>query len=649
MCGIAGELSLRMGTHARPERVRAMCDVIVHRGPDDFGEFAEAEVALGMRRLSIVDVAGGHQPLANEDGSVQVVCNGEVYNSPLLRSGLLARGHRFRTSSDVEVIAHLYEDGGTDALADLDGMFAFALWDRRRRRLVLGRDRVGIKPLYVAERGDRILFGSEVKCLLAAGVDAEIDLQALHDYLTLGYVPGPASILRGVRQVPPGHLLIAEPGRPVRTERYWTLEGHARASAPRSESAWTEELVATLRGAVERHLMSDVPLGVFLSGGLDSSTIVALMHELGVHPIRTFTIGFEERTFSETAVARQVATRFGTEHHELVVRPDAATLLPRLVHHFDEPFADSSAIPVWHLSELARRHVKVVLSGEGGDEMLAGYETYRARRLASLYARLPALIGRRALPELVRRLPVSHARVSFDYKAKRFVAGAYLPPAAGHLWWKTVLSEDAKAALYANGTLAEVEPTVRLFERLYAESDGEELDRLQYVDATLFLPADILVKVDRMSMAHSLEARVPFLDRGVMELARRLPARLRLRGLTTKYLLRRAMAGRLPAAVVDGRKRGFNVPIPGWLVGELRDFTHDVLAPARLRRLGLLDPAAVGRLVTEHMTRRADHSRAIWALLVLVLWYETVQAVRPAVGGEAPRRAHAADGRMGAS
>ena len=633
MCGIAGELRLRLGARASAARVWAMCDVMAHRGPDDFGEFADAEVALGMRRLSIVDVAGGHQPIANEDGSVQVVCNGEIYNSPALRSGLLARGHHFRTSSDVEVIAHLYEEGGTDALAGLDGMFAFALWDRRGHRLVLGRDRVGIKPLYVAETGGRLLFGSEAKCLLAAGLDPDLDLQALHDYLTLGYVPGPASIFRGVRQLPPGHLLVAEPGGRVRTERYWDLRGHAGRGARRTDGEWEAELLASLRAAVESHLMSDVPLGVFLSGGLDSSTIVALMHELGVHPIRTFTIGFAERSFSEIDGARQVATRFGTEHHELVVRPDAATLLPRLVRHFDEPFADSSAIPVWHLSELARRHVKVVLSGEGGDEMLAGYETYRARRLAALYARLPRLIGGRALPELVRRLPVSHARVSFDYKAKRFVAGAYLPPAAGHLWWKTVLAEDVKAALYANGTAAEVEATVRLFERLYAESDGEELDRLQYVDATLFLPADILVKVDRMSMAHSLEARVPFLDRAVMELARRLPARLRLRGLTTKYALRRAMAGRLPAAIVDGRKRGFNVPIPSWLVGELRDFTHDVLAPTRLRRQGLLDPDAVGRLVAEHMTRRADHSRAIWALLVLVVWHDAVRAeVRAAAG-----------------
>ncbi|TMA39685.1 MAG: asparagine synthase (glutamine-hydrolyzing) [Deltaproteobacteria bacterium] len=631
MCGIAGELRLRIGARAHAGDVRAMCDVMTHRGPDDFGEFTEAEVGLGMRRLSIVDVSGGHQPIGNEDGSVQVVCNGEIYNSPALRSGLLARGHRFRTSSDVEVIAHLYEEAGTAALERLDGMFAFALWDRRAHRLVLGRDRVGIKPLYVAENGERLLFGSEAKCLLAAGVDPALDLQALHDYLTLGYVPGPASIFAGVRQLAPGHLLIAEPGGRVRTERYWDLRDHVGRGAPRPDAEWQAELLATLRAAVESHLMSDVPLGVFLSGGLDSSTIVALMHELGVHPIRTFTIGFAEPSFDETDVARQVAARFGTEHHELVVRPDAATLLPQLVRHFDEPFADSSAIPVWHVSELARRHVKVVLSGEGGDEMFAGYETYRARRLASLYARLPRVIGGRVLPELVRRLPVSHARVSFDYKAKRFVAGAYLPPAAGHLWWKTVLAEDVKAALYANGTAAEVDPTVRLFEDLYAESDGEELERLQYVDARLFLPADILVKVDRMSMAHSLEARVPFLDRAVVELARRLPARLRLRGLTTKYALRRAMAGRLPAAVVDGRKRGFNVPIPAWLTGELRDFTHDLLAPSRLRRQGLFDPAAVGRLVAEHMTRRVDHSRAIWALLVLVVWDDLVRGEVAAV------------------
>jgi asparagine synthase (glutamine-hydrolysing) len=638
MCGIAGELRLTPGERPNPERVRAMCDVMVHRGPDSFGEFAHAEVAFGMRRLAIVDVAGGQQPLGNEDGSVQVVCNGEIYNAPALTKELEARGHRLRTRSDVEVIAHLYEEEGVDVAAKLDGMFAFALWDANAHRLLLGRDRAGIKPLYVTQLGDRLAWGSEAKCLLAGGLDPQIDFQALHDYLTLGYVPGPASIFAGVEQLPPAHVLVAEPGRAPQVRTFWTLRGHVTPPdrrRMRTEPDWQAELMHTLRGAVESHLMSDVPLGVFLSGGLDSGTIVALMHELGVSPIRTFTIGFEEKSFSETDEAREVAKRYGTEHHELIVRPDAIALLPRLVRSFDEPFADSSAIPVYHVSELARRHVKVVLSGEGGDEVLAGYETYRARRVAALYARLPQAIGSRLVPAVVRRLPVSHAKVSFDYKAKRFVTGAYLPPAAGHLWWKTILDEDAKVALYADGVGRGLEPTVRLFEGLFAESDGDELDSLQYIDAKLYLPADILAKVDRMSMLHSLEARVPFLDRSMLELTRRIPSRLRLRGMTTKYLLRRAMAARLPAPVVRGKKRGFNVPMPAWLAGGLRDFTRDTLAPQRLRRQGLFDPAAVERLVADHLTRRRDHSRAIWTLLVLSMWQDEVLRDVPPV----PQRA----------
>jgi asparagine synthase (glutamine-hydrolysing) len=635
MCGIAGELRLTSGERASVERVRAMCDVMIHRGPDSDGEFARDEVVLGMRRLSIVDVAGGTQPLGNEDGTVQVVCNGEIYNSPALMRELEARGHRLRTRSDVEVIAHLYEEHGTDLARHLDGMFAFALWDARAHRLVLGRDRVGIKPLYVAEQGDRLLWGSEAKCLLAGGIEPTLDRQALHDYLTLGYVAGPASMFAGVTQLPPGTILVAEPGRGApRVIPYWTLAGHVAAegvSLPRTEDEWTQELVRTLRASVESHLMSDVPLGVFLSGGVDSGSIVALMHELGVRPIRTFTIGFEEKSFSETDAAREVATRYGTEHHELIVRPDAIGLLPTLVRHFDEPFADSSAIPVYHVSELARRHVTVVLSGEGGDEMLAGYETYRARKLAAAYARLPRMVGERLLPAIVRRLPVSHAKVSFDYKAKRFVTGAYLSPAAGHLWWKTILGEDMKHALYGDAASRGPAPTERLFETLYAESDGGDLDRLQYLDTALYLASDILVKVDRMSMAHSLEARVPFLDRGVVELARRIPPRLRLRGLTTKYLLKRAMAGRLPAKVVGGKKRGFNVPMPAWLAGDLQTFTRDTLSPARVRAQGLFEPRAVTRLIDEHASRAADHSRALWTLLVLSVWTdEVLGTTRPA-------------------
>lgn len=603
-----------------------MCDVMVHRGPDSHGEFIGDEVALGMRRLSINDVEGGRQPLYNEDGQVQVICNGEIYNSPQLAKELESRGHVLRTRSDVEVIAHLYEEEGVEVAKRLDGMFGFAIWDRRARRLVLGRDRIGIKPLYVGRVGDRLVFGSEAKCLLAGGVEPALDPQALHDYLTLGYVAGPTSIFKGVTQLPVGHVLIAEPGRgggSVRTEAYWQLTGHVERERRRSDDDWTEELVSTLKGAVESHLMADVPLGVFLSGGLDSGSIVALMHELGVKPIRTFTIGFEEKSFSETDDARRVAERYGTEHHELIIKPDAIELLPTLVRHFDEPFADSSAIPVWYVSQLARQHVKVVLSGEGGDEVLAGYETYRARKIAALYSKVPYAIGGRLAPAMARMLPVSHAKVSFDYKAKRFTTGAYLSPAAGHLWWKTILTEDMKAELYAGGP-GGLRPTSRLFEELYAESDGNDLDRLQYVDTRVYLPADILVKVDRMSMAHSLEARVPFLDRSMVELCRRIPPSLRLRGMTTKWVLRQAMKSRLPNEVLYGKKRGFNVPMPAWLAGGLKDFTRDVLAPSRVRRQGLFDPTAVEKLVAEHVTRRVDHSRAIWTLLVLSVWYDEV-------------------------
>jgi asparagine synthase (glutamine-hydrolysing) len=626
MCGIAGELRLEPRGRASAERVRAMNDVMVHRGPDSFGAFTDGEVALGMRRLAIVDVAHGQQPLGNEDGSVQVICNGEIYNSPALRRELQGKGHVVRTGSDVEVIAHLYEEYGLDMVERLDGMFALALWDSGRRRLVLARDRAGIKPLYLTEQGGSLLFGSELKCLLAAGIEAEVDPQVLSDYLTLGYVPQPASMVAGVRQLAPGHLLIAEPwsaGTKVQERPYWSLRGHGHQGTARSEAEWEEALVATLREAVRSHLMADVPLGVFLSGGVDSGTIVALMSELGVAPIRTFTIGFEEKSFSEVDLARQVAERYGTQHHERVVRPGDAGLLSKLVHHFDEPFADSSAIPVYYLSELARQHVTVVLSGEGGDEAFAGYETYRARKYAALYARIPRLIGAGLMPAIVRRLPVSHDRVSFDYKAKRFVDGAYLPPAAGHLWWKTVLTDDAKRAVYALDA-AQVEPTVRLFERAYAEGDGNEIDRLQYIDNQVYLPSDILVKCDRMTMAHSLEARVPFCDRSVVEFARSMPSSLRLKGFTGKYLLRRAMRSRLPAAIANGKKKGFNVPIPSWIGSGLRELIGDALAPAHLRRQGLLHPDGVAQLVQEHTALQADHSRAIWTLLMLSVWYQEV-------------------------
>ena len=633
MCGIAGSLQLRPERPAVREDVERMCAVLRHRGPDDAGVLLDGALGMGMRRLSIIDLATGGQPLANEDGSVWTVFNGEIYNYPELRAGLEARHHRLATTSDTEVIVHLYEDLGLDFVQRLEGMFGLAVWDRSRRRLVLARDRLGIKPLYWTVDADRLLFGSELKALLAAGITREVDLQAVHDYLSLSYVPGPRTIYRGVHKLPPGHLLVCEGGRPT-VRRYWTIPYPAEPPPPRPATAWAESLRALLRDTVRRHLLSDVPLGVFLSGGLDSGALVALMHEVSGERVRTFSIGFDEASYDELEGARAVARRFDTEHHELVVRPDAVTLVPELVRAFDEPFADSSAVPVYCVSRLARRHVKVVLSGEGGDEVFAGYETYAAWRWAEVYRRLPAVLGRTVVPSLVRRLPVSHRRISFDYKAKRFVEGALRSPVEAHLGWKEVFSEDAKAVLYgraADGCAS----ALRLYRAAFEACPSPEvLTRLQHVDLGVYLPDDILVKADRMSMANSLEARVPFLDHRVVEFAAALPAGLKLRGLTKKYILRRAMADALPARTVHGRKRGFNVPISVWLAGPLREVVHDVLADKRVREAGFFDAAAVRRLLSDHEARRADRSRSLWALLMFTLWCE--EYGRPPTAAVAP-------------
>jgi asparagine synthase (glutamine-hydrolysing) len=633
MCGIAGSLALRPERPAARDLVERMCRVLRHRGPDDDGVLVDGPLGMGMRRLSIIDLATGAQPLANEDGSVWTVFNGEIYNYPELRAGLEARGHRFATTSDTEVIVHLYEDHGPAFVERLDGMFGLAVWDHPRRRLVLARDRLGIKPLYWTVDDGRLLFGSELKALLAAGVSRDVDLQAVDDYLSLNYVPGPRTIYQGVHKLPPGHLLVCEDGTPV-VRQYWTIPYPDGAPPSRSEAEWARALRALLRDTVRRHLLSDVPLGVFLSGGVDSSALVALMREVSGERVRTFSIGFDEASYDELEQARAVARRHDTEHHELVVRPDAVDLVPSLVRYFDEPFADSSAVPVFCVSRLARQHVKVVLSGEGGDEVFAGYETYAAWRWAEAYRRLPGLLGRTLVPALVRRLPVSHRRISFDYKAKRFVQGAGLPPADAHFAWKEVFSDDAKAALYAGGGGPGSPSARRLYRAAFEACPSREvLTRLQHVDLSVYLPDDILVKADRMSMANSLEARVPFLDHRVVEFAAALPASLKLRGLTKKYLLRRTMADVLPERVVWGAKKGFNVPIPVWLAGPLRDLVHDVLSPKRVREAGVFDPAAVSALLAAHETRRADVSRNIWSLLVFTLWRE--ESLR-STGGGAP-------------
>jgi asparagine synthase (glutamine-hydrolysing) len=623
MCGIAGKLSLRPDTPVQPETIVRMCRTLWHRGPDDEGIYVDGSFGMGMRRLSIIDLSTGKQPISNEDGSIWTVFNGEIYNFLELRLFLRQKGHQFSTNTDTEVIVHLYEEYQEDFVKHLVGMFAIAVWDTRQRKLILARDRLGIKPLYYSVEPDRLLFGSEIKALLQDGVSREIDLQALHDYLSLNYVPGPRTIFAHIRKLPPGHLLTCTRGG-MNIARYWelTYPETAENGKGRTEESYCEELDELLKTIVKQHLISDVPLGVFLSGGVDSSSLVALMHEVVHQPVQTFSIGFVEQSYNELDQARLVAQAFHTQHHELVVQPQITDFLLEMTRYCDEPFADSSAIPVYYVSKLARERVKVALSGEGGDEVFAGYETYAAYKIATAYKYLPRILAAKVIPAVIRRLPVSHSKVSLDYKAKRFVEGALLSPVEGHYWWKVIFTEEAKAELYANGKNGHADP-LRLYRQAYEQcSAAEVLTKLQHIDVKIYLPDDILVKADRMSMANSLEARVPFLDHRLVEFASSLPPHLKLRSLAKKYILKRTMSRYLPPQILKGKKLGFNVPIPIWLRRELRDFVHDVLSAQRVKNAGFFRPAAVSALIRDHEEMRKDYSRNIWSLLIFGLWYD---------------------------
>jgi asparagine synthase (glutamine-hydrolysing) len=621
MCGICGIASTR--GHADPELLAAMSRTLAHRGPDSSGEHADGPVALAARRLSIIDLDTGDQPVGNEDGTIHVVQNGELYNYRELRRELERAGHRFTTHGDTEVLVHLYEEHGERFVTRLRGMFAVALWDARRRRLVLARDRFGIKPLYYREAGGELQFASELRALPRG----EIDLDAVEAFLAFNSIPAPLTIFRESRKLPPGHLLVWEDGA-TRLDRFARpTPAQARDVRVDDEAELVEELRGRVRDSVRAHLVSDVPVGVLLSGGVDSSFLAALAAEETGEPLRTFSIGFEERSFDELADARLVAERYATRHRELVLRPDAALLLPALAEAFDEPFADSSALPTYLVSRLAAEDVKVALSGEGGDELFGGYYTYAADLLA---ARVGGL-ARLARP-LVELLPSSSARASVDYRAKRFVRAAHLPPLERHHGWKEIFSADARAEL--TGRHASFDP-VDLLRARYAETEGApELARLQDVDLGTYLVDDLLVKTDRASMAHSLEARVPYLDTVVTNLALALPDRAKLRGLAKKVLLRKAAEPFLPRRVVHGKKRGFSIPAAAWLRGDLEPFARDVLSADRLRRQGYFRPEAVARVLDAHVSGREDLSRQLWGLLAFTLWHERHVERRPAAVGD---------------
>ncbi|MCW2966406.1 MAG: asparagine synthetase [Solirubrobacteraceae bacterium] len=609
MCGIAGLAALD-GAAVDPGPLPAMCDALRHRGPDDGGIWSDGPVALGNRRLSIIDLAGGHQPMASKDGHVVVVQNGEIYNHEALHAELAALGHTFATRSDTEVLVHGYEQWGEGLLERLRGMFAIAVWDARDRRLLLARDRFGIKPLYWTAQRGVLGFASELKALRRIGLREEIDIDALEAYLAFNAIPAPLTIFADVRKLGPGELLSFRPGGGVPEVRTWCRPLPARADALRGESeeALAAELLERLRDSVRAHLVADVPVGVFLSGGVDSGALTALAAQETPGQVSTFSIGFEEASFDELGLARLVAQRYGTDHHELVLRVDAADLLGEIVAAFDEPFADSSALPTYLVSRLASQHVKVALSGEGGDELFGGYYTYVANMLAPRLAPLARL----ARP-LVERLPSSSKRVSLDYKARRFVRAAHLPPVERHHGFKEILAPELRAALLDGRRGSD--PLIPWREHWAATEGAEELARLQELDLNLYLPSDLLTKTDRASMAHSLEARVPFLDPQVSELALALPTRMKVRGRQKKVLLRRAVEPLLPPEVVHGAKRGFSIPAAAWLRGELEPFAREVLHGAQL-----VDRDVSLRLLDEHVGRRDDHSRALWGLLSLELW-----------------------------
>jgi asparagine synthase (glutamine-hydrolysing) len=623
MCGICGQASLDGAAAPAPATIAAMNETLAHRGPDSEGTLFDGPVALAIRRLSIIDLAGGDQPIANEDGTVHVVQNGEVYNYRELREDLRRRGHAFRTASDTEVLVHLYEERGDAFVGDLRGMFAIALWDARRRRLVLARDRFGIKPLHYAVAGGVLSFASELKALLRdPAFPTEIDLDAVEAFLAFNSIPAPFTIFRAARKLPPGHLLVWEGAQP-RIQRY-ARPAPAAADELRSErpGVLARELRDRLRDSVRAHLVADVPVGVLLSGGIDSCTLAALAAQEGGEPVKTFSIGFAERSFDELERARRVARRYGTDHHELVVRPDAAELLPEVAAAFDEPFADSSALPTYLVSRLAAEHVKVALSGEGGDELFGGYYTYVADLIAPAAARPAAALG-----PLIERLPSSSRRTSVDYLAKRFARGARLPELDRHHAWKEIFSADARAELLRERPAGARDP-LELWRTRYAETAGApRLARLQDVDMGIYLADDLLTKTDRASMAHSLEVRVPFLDTAVSDLALALPTRMKVRSLVRKkWLLRRAVAPLLPAAVVRGRKRGFSIPAAAWLRGELEPFARELLSPDAIRRQGLFDPAAVTAVLERHVAGREDLSRQLWGLMSFALWQERLGA-----------------------
>jgi asparagine synthase (glutamine-hydrolysing) len=622
MCGIVGVVRNDRSDVDR-DVVARMCAAIRHRGPDEDGFYFNGSVGLGMRRLSIIDLKSGQQPIHNQDRTAWIVFNGEIYNYRELREKLEKLGHTFYTNSDTEAIVHAYDRYGTDCPKHLRGMFAFAIWDERTHELFLARDRVGKKPLLYAQVNGQFIFGSEFSALLLhPDVSREVHPEAIHHYLSFMCVPAPLTAYRAIRKLEPGHSLRYSKGE-IRTERYWQPDFSRKLDLSEQEAG--ERTIELLRDAVKVRLMSEVPLGAFLSGGIDSSAVVALMSEESSTPVKTFSIGFEEQDFSELHHARRVAEHVGADHHEFIVRPDALEVLPLLVEHYGEPYADSSAIPTYYVARETRKHVTVALNGDGGDESFAGYERYAAMQLAEQYRRIPAALREVVLRRAIEAIPSSSTQRGRVRDVKRFIQSASLPKVERYLRWVSVFDAAAKHELYSESFIRQTDEAsaARLLDPWFARANGAGIvDAVLLTDIMTYLPNDLLVKVDIATMANSLEARSPFLDHHVMEFAASLPAKYKLRGLTTKYLLKRVLQKLLPAENLNRRKMGFGVPIGHWLRGKLQPFLREtILADAALKR-GLFKQETVRRLVEQHAGGERDYSHQLWTLLMLELWFQ---------------------------
>lgn len=626
MCGICGIAVSRGGPHVSEGALRRMNQTILHRGPDEDGYYVNEKVGLASRRLSIIDLAGGSQPIDNEDGMIRIVFNGEIYNYKELRDYLEKHGHSFRTQSDTEVILHLYEEFGTDSLQHLDGIFGFAIWDERKQELLLARDRMGIKPMYYTHLPDwQFIFGSEMKAVLAnPAVERKIDLIALNEYLSYEYVPSPRTIIRNVWRLEAGHYLVFN-RRGVETHAYDSLSfRHSESRPPVDWRDYSASLYKTLRSAVERELVSDVPVGVLLSGGLDSSAIAALMTGLYRGRVESFTIGFEEGSFDESKYARQVAQHLNTNHNEMILTSrKAVDLVAEISNFMDEPFADSSIIPTYLLSHFARQKVKVVLGGDGGDELFAGYPTVLSHRLIGYYEKLvPWGLRAYLAPRVMDKLKVSFDNISLDFRLRRFLSGRGVPLLTRHQRWLGSFVDEEKASLLQGWIQPVLRDTYHQSFEYARECDAKEaLNQILFNDQKTYLEGDILYKVDRASMAASLEVRVPFLNREVVRFANDLPLDLKLHRFTGKFLLKKMMRDRLPANIIQRAKKGFNMPVAYWLSGDLKELMTDMLSPAFIEEQGLFNGAYIRQLTEEHFAHRKDNRKLLWTLLMFQVWH----------------------------